>query len=63
MNEKKLNKLSKKYIEVVTKDFDKPFDKKDKLKSQDGGAINDKMETQENNVISIKDILKLKNVK
>ena len=60
MNEKKFNKLTKKYIENVTKDFDKPFDKKDKLKTQDGGTINEKIETQENNVISIKDILKPK---
>ena len=70
MNQKKLNKLTKKYIEVVTKDFDKPFEnKKKEIINQDGGNINhlnnniineENQLQQSQNIISIKDILKPK---
>ena len=58
MNSNKLNKLTKKYIEIVTKDFDEPLDKKNKTKNinQEGGNIN----IQDNNIIDINNILKIK---
>ena len=68
MNSKKLNKLTKKYIESVTKDFDEPIKIKnsDKNPSQNGGSIdifsenNDINDNNNINIISIQDIMKLK---
>jgi hypothetical protein len=58
MNSNKLNKLTKKYIEIVTKDFDEPLDKKNKTKNinQEGGDVNIK----DNDIININNILKIK---
>ena len=67
MNPKKLNKLTKKYIEIVTKDFDEPIkktiQKKNSLNNiQEGGGINanDTNNTNNrNNIISISEIINL----
>ncbi len=66
MNPKKLNKLTKKYIEVVTKDFDEPIKKVTKKENslnnmQEGGSINTNTRNNRNNIISISEILNLNN--